>query len=322
VLQRQAIGARRVSTVLFHRDFKRFQGGHLKVFHYFQHVRASRSHRALIRFSPDSVWDPSNPWFALRDTLADTQGADPDVLFLAGQDWRFLTLPERVSSPLPVINMIQGFRHTRPDEGLLEYRAIRICVSAELQQELECTRGVNGPIFTVPIALDLDGLPAPLPFAERDIECLILAVKEPPTGRALADRLRAEGQRVVLLDGPAPRAQLLRAMARARVTVHLPLRREGAYLPALESMALGSLVVCPDCVGNRSFCRDGETCLVPARRERAIAERALLALTASQPELQPILDGARREVAGRGLAGERARFLEILDRAAELWEGG
>jgi glycosyltransferase involved in cell wall biosynthesis len=111
-------------------------------------------------------------------------------------------------------------------------------------------------------------------------------------------------------------------MARARVTVHLPLRREGAYLPALESMALGSLVVCPDCVGNRSFCRDGETCLVPARRERAIAERALLALTASQPELQPILDGARREVAGRGLAGERARFLEILDRAAELWEGG
>ena len=40
-----------MQTVVFHRHFERFQGGHLKVFHYFEHVRSSPSHRALIRFT-------------------------------------------------------------------------------------------------------------------------------------------------------------------------------------------------------------------------------------------------------------------------------
>jgi len=108
-------------------------------------------------------------------------------------------------------------------------------------------------------------------------------------------------------------------MARARVTVHLPAKVEGAYLPALESMALGALVVCPDCLGNRSFCRDGETCLVPVRSEEAILEAACAALGESADALAPLLAGARLECAGRTLAAERARFLEILGRVDELW---
>ena len=38
---------------------------------------------------------------------------------------------------------------------------------------------------------------------------------------------------------------------------------EGFYLPALEAMALGSLVICPDCIGNRSFCLPGRNCFRP-----------------------------------------------------------
>ena len=53
-------------------------------------------------------------------------------------------------------------------------------------------------------------------------------------------------------------------MARARVTVLVPNPKEGFYLPALEAMALGTIVVCPDCVGNRSFCVAGRQ-LLPAR---------------------------------------------------------
>ena len=51
-----------MKTVLFHRNYQRFQGGHLKVFHYFEHVRSSSSYNARIRFSSNSVWDASNPW--------------------------------------------------------------------------------------------------------------------------------------------------------------------------------------------------------------------------------------------------------------------
>jgi glycosyltransferase involved in cell wall biosynthesis len=124
---------------------------------------------------------------------------------------------------------------------------------------------------------------------------------------------------VLLVDRPVPRDELLDAMARARVTVHLPRALEGAYLPALESMALDTLVVCPDCIGNRSFCRDGDTCLVPVRSEQAIVESALRALTSSEQELAPMLASARRESMARTLAAERARFLEILGRVDELW---
>ena len=138
-------------------------------------------------------------------------------------------------------------------------------------------------------------------------------------GGGIAERLRSAGYRVLLVDRAIPRHELLRAMARARIAVHLPASVEGAYMPALESMALGALVVCPDCVGNRSFCRDGETCVVPKRSGRAIAKAALTVLSASPEELEPMLAGARRESIDHSLHTERSRFLEILDRAEELW---
>jgi glycosyl transferase family 1 len=223
---------------------------------------------------------------------------------------------------VPIINLIQGFRHVKPDEAasqLLSNRAIRICVTPELEQALRADGSAVGPVFTIPIGLDLDSLPAERAPEERDLDCTILAVKDRALGRSLAKRLKAGGRRVLLVERLLERAELLDAIARARVSVHLPAADEGAYLPALESMALGTLVVCPDCVGNRSFCRDGETCAVPTREEGA-----LLAATEGLLELDPDAAEAMRlaghaTVATHALAAERAGFLEILDRAEELW---
>ena len=44
-----------MKEVLFFRDFKKFQGGHLKVWDYFNHVRSSPDHVPRVRFSPGSV---------------------------------------------------------------------------------------------------------------------------------------------------------------------------------------------------------------------------------------------------------------------------
>jgi glycosyltransferase involved in cell wall biosynthesis len=310
-----------MSVVVFHRDFQRFQGGHLKVFDYFQHVRSSPSHDARIRFSPDSVWDASNPWSDLRETVIGPEDAtSADVLFLAGADWRSLDPEQRASSSVPIVNLIQSYYGRRPVlHEFLVHPAIRICVSAEVQDSLESIGSVEGPIFTVPIGVDLEQLPPARPPEERDIDCVVLAVKDQRPGRLIARRLTSAGYRVLLVDSPMRRDELLEAMARARVTVHVPAPKEGAYLPALESMALGAAVVIPDCIGNRSFCRDGETCLMPDRNPRAIVKAALEALSASPQELEPMLASARAESVARGLASERARFLEILDRADELW---
>jgi glycosyltransferase involved in cell wall biosynthesis len=316
-------GRRPLSTVVFHRNFQRFQGGHLKVFHYFQHVRSSPSHNARIHFSADSVWDETNPWLDLRETVIDAQDSGrADVLFLAGMDWRTLAPAQRGASQVPLVNLIQDFRPTRAAAQLHEFivhPAIRICISAEIQQALESTGAVRGPLFTVPVGIDLERLPAPRLAHERDLDCAVLAVKDPDLGGAIAESLAKGGNRVLLVDRPMPREQLLATMARARVAVLLPASVEGAYMPALECMALGALVVCPDCVGNRSFCRDGETCLVPKRSRRAIVKAARAVLAASAQELEPMLAAAREVSVAHGLNCERTKFLEILDRVDELW---
>jgi hypothetical protein len=259
----------------------------------------------------------------LRETVIGPEETVPaDVLFLAGMDWRSLEPAQRTASRVPIVNLLQGLNDiptTAPGHGFLAHPAIRLCVSEQIQEALESVPSVEGPIFTIPIGVDLDRLPAARSPEERDIDCVVLAVKNRPLGGPIAERLTAAGYRALLVDRPLPRDELLDALARARVTVHLPASIEGAYLPALESMALGAAVVCPDCVGNRSFCRDGDTSLVPRRTKRAIVKSALTLLAASPRELEPMLVRARAESTARALSSERLRFLEILARVEDLW---
>ena len=303
-----------MQTVVFHRHFERFQGGHLKVFHYFEHVRSSPSHRALIRFSEDSYWGPENPWYPFADAvLAPDDTTVGDIRFLAGMDWRAVPPQQREDPPVPVINLIQGFRHTRPQSPAFEFlrhRAIRLCVSPELEQALRELDDVRGPVITIPIGLDLERLPPARPVGGRELDCLVLAVKAPRLGGAVAEGLRRRGHEVMLVDKLVPRERLIDGLAGARVSVHLP---------ALESMALDTLVVCPDCVGNRSFCRDGETCLVPERTEAAVLEAAVELLAAGPGEPRVLLEGGAREVRRHTLGEERSAFLDVLGRVPELW---
>jgi hypothetical protein len=316
-----------VRLVVFHRDFKKFQGGHLKVFHYFQHVRSSPDFEARIRFTPESTWDETNPWWSLADAVVKPgeELADPDVLFAAGFDWDVLEREGRGGNDgagPPIVNLIQDFRALNPISPLMNYfshHAIRVCVSPELQEGIERSGLAHGPVVTVPIGFDQASLPDPRPSEERDIDAFVLAIKDRPLGRAVAERLRKESEHVVLVEEALPRQELLALMARARVSVHIPTLVEGAYLPALESMALDSVVVCPDVVGNRSFCRDSETCFVPRRDARAVARAALGAMRAQPTELAPMLATARAMALSRSLAAERDRLLEVLARTDELW---
>jgi hypothetical protein len=127
-----------VKQVLFHRDFRALTGGHLKVWHYFNHVRSSGTHWAHVRFTAESRWDESNPWWPLRDEVRHrTPAAAPDLLFLDGLDWKRLDPASRERSPVPVVNLIQGVRHADPAlerYAFLAHRAIRICVSEEVKE--------------------------------------------------------------------------------------------------------------------------------------------------------------------------------------------
>jgi hypothetical protein len=288
-------------------------------------VRSSPSHTAHVRFSPESVWDATNPWNGARDGVVGAdEEVDFDVLFLSGTDWRRV-IPEkqRPRYSKPVINLIQHVRHADEDDPLgrhmlLRHSAIRICVSAEVERAILGTGRVRGPVFTIPDAIDVGEVRRLAGAGPRDIDVLVAANKQPEMGRSVAERLRAGDHDVRLVDTRIGRNELIGLMGRARVTVLVPNPTEGFYLPAVEGMAAGTLVVCPDCIGNRSYCLDGENSFRPAYDEDAIvaaAERAL----GDEDLRERVTRAAGVTADAHDLQVERRAFLEILDRADELW---
>jgi hypothetical protein len=312
-----------VKEVLFYRTFKKYQGGHLKVWDYFLHVLSSPNHTARVRFSADSVWDERNPWREMRSyTIGPDTPANPDMLFLDGRDWEKLSQEERERSRIPIVNLIQHVRHgfeDNPRYAFLRHRAIRICNSEETAESIRSTGRVNGPIFTIPYGLDVECFPNPIAFDEKELDFLIVAIKQPKLGRRLGRLLWRPGRRNHVLVAPVLRKDFLDLMNRARVSVFLPHQTEGFYIPALEGMALDTLVVCPDCVGNRSFCLPGQNCFRPPLTTRAIRSAAEAARRLSPSETSSYLASARDTFARHDLERERRDFLAILDQVDQLW---
>src|SRR5438552_2195391 len=80
------------------------------------------------------------------------------ILFLAGTDWRGVPELDRSHFPKPIINLVQHPRHAEPNSELrnfLRNRAVRICVSQEVADAITATGEVNGPVFTIPNAIEL-----------------------------------------------------------------------------------------------------------------------------------------------------------------------
>jgi hypothetical protein len=308
-----------MTTVAFFRDFRGFTGGHLKVWDYFNHVRSLPGYRATVLFSPSSTMSGENPW--AREPLFPT--ARPDILFLAGLDWR--AVPDDAVQDTPVVNLVQGLKHARSDNPRYLYlgrRAIRICVSTTVADAILATGRVRGPVITIPAGLDLDALPPALPDDQRDIDVVIVGVKQPRLARSIAKHLQRAGiVSTYLVEEQLERAALLALMRRAVVAVTLPHRSEGFYLPPLEAMALRTLVVCPDCGGNSGHCQPGENCLPVGWSAGDIVGAVSRALNASETDRVRLLANGVRTAVVHGLEGERRMFACVLNQLPELWAG-
>jgi Glycosyl transferases group 1 len=270
------------------------------------------------------VWSSANPWSATPDRVVPAEEPiDADVLFLSGVDWTMIDRTWWPEAPVPVINLIQHLWHADPRDRLgrarfLPNKAIRICVSPEVTRAIGRTGRARGPVFTIPDAVDLRHLTSHARNGPRDLDLLVLANKQPGMGHAVLEQLSDVAGRAQIVDSRSPHGEVLDLLARAAVTVFVPNPKEGFYLPALEGMALGTIVVCPDCVGNRSYCLDGVTAFRPPYGVEEIAASARDAL-ARRTELTGMIDAAAETARGHDLRHERSAFLDILDRLDELW---
>jgi hypothetical protein len=315
--------------VLFHRDYKGFTGGVLKVWHYFNHVRQFPGGDPRIYFS-SRRWDERDPWRDETETVtAEWHPETADVLFLAGKDWRAFSASEQRKPTKPVINLIQHVRHAEPHRERYKYlsnRAIRICGSPEVENAIRSTGRVNGPIFTIPCGIDQETIRDQVTPGERLNDAVIVGLKQPNLARQLKALsyiqlpwLRGFRHRIAVLTKPMPRLKFLKKIAQSKITVFLPNRTEGFYIPALEGMLLETLVICPDSVGNRGFCVDGETCLVPEFTRRGLIHVLNSALSMSDDKRSAIRRRALDHSSKYSLAAERQAFHKILGNLDQIW---
>jgi glycosyltransferase involved in cell wall biosynthesis len=115
-----------------------------------------------------------------------------------------------------------------------------------------------------------------------------------------------------LLVDRMSRPSYLQALQEAKVAVLIPNHTEGFFLPALETMALDVITVCPDCVGNRTFCADGQTAIMPGWEPAAIVDAAERALRLPNAERQSLLHRARKMAERHTLERERTAFQRVL----------
>jgi hypothetical protein len=310
-----------VRIVLFHRKYRRLHGGHLKVWHYFNHVLAAPGFDARVQFDPGSSWDNSNPWTQMAErVIHSANGLHPDVLFVAGRDWQRLDGLGLLDRGIPILNLIQHVRHAADwsiQSDYLERKAIRLCVSQEVAKAV-MGAGSRGPTIVIPNGVDVPDVALDLPGL-RPVDLLIAGLKQPVLAVRAAQRLTAPGRSIEVLTEHVSRDDFLDAMRRARVTLFLPNEEEGFYLPALEGMALGTIVVCPDCVGNRSFCIPGLNAFRPEFRFDDIVQDAETALALEEPAATALRRGAVETARNHSLNVEREKFHQVLAELDALW---
>ena len=321
-------------TVWFHREYTRLWGGHLKHSHYYGHVAAMSGFSSRITFSGDPagealamererLWPSGQVGAAIR-----WQPGDVDLFFVAGVDWRYVLAGGFGNFSNPRINLIQGIRHAQEGtelHGYLAQKAVRICVSQEVTDAIVSTGRVNGPVFTIANGIDVELLDAgvgAIGAEEKPLPVVVVGYKRPKLARELSSlfsRREIEHQALMRFRD---RAEFLGLLAASRVAVCLPLEEEGFYLPALEAMALGCMVVTLDCIGNRGFCRHEENCFIAEPGAESLAAATVRALRASAPYRKALLQRAAATVRQHSLEEERARFQAVLADIDRIWASG
>ena len=316
-------------TVWFYRDHSGFSGGELKHSHYFDHVRHLPGFAPRITFSDE----PASASLGRQRRCLWPVDAAPhwepdgrDVLFVAGLDWRYLVESGLDTLPNPRINLVQHVRHAYKGTERYSYlamKAIRICVSQEVADAISATRRVNGPVLTIPNGTDLESLTlsrsslAGRP-ARRHL-VTIVGYKRPDLARALSDRLHEDGIPHMTLTELLERSAFLSFLTESEIVVCLPHVEEGFYLPALEGMASGCLVVTLDCIGNRGFCHDEVNCFIARDDTDSLIQATKQAVRMATTEREGMLSRAKNTVVEHALHTERKRFHTVLQDIDDLW---
>ena len=301
--------------VLFHRNYDQYSGGQQKVLDYFTHFLHHLDWEPYILWHPESVDVSETIWAEYEQRVVSTLDLDSyDLLFLAGMDWRYVLSAEKVHPP--VINLIQHVRHADPSSDVFQFlqkNAVRICVGEEVKKALDATGKVSGTTVTIENGID-NAKFKDLGKPKVRHHFYVLGNKQPEMAAALTAKLRGKGFSVTSHVKHEAQRAVWQAMSAAEISIVLPHATEGFYLPALEAMALSKLVVAPDCVGNRSFCKHEVNCFMPDLDVESLEAAAVSAWEALQAgDSHAMQQSAKLTLQRHTLQRERRNFHRLLE---------
>lgn len=94
-----------------------------------------------------------------------------------------------------------------------------------------------------------------------------------------------------------------------------PLAEEGFYMPGLEAMAAGAVVISPDAGGNRAYCTFGENCIqVGLDDARGYVEAIKSLRSENIEEIERLRHNGYETVGRHTLEHERDKFSEFMER--------
>lgn len=300
--------------VLFFRNYVSYTGGHQVLYDYYKYLKDHGSFDVNIFFDSNTKWNVHNPWIGEYKNIVNKINFNKyDMLFVAGVDWKYL--PDNIENKKIVINLIQGMRHSNPDEKLYSYlkrKAFRICVSNEVNEYLNFTNEVNGLMHTIENAVKLSNI-----SINKEYDFYLLGVKNKNLATQLYNSLVKQNYKVKITINHIGREDVHKNMALSKITILLPNinDHEGFYIPALESMKYSDITIVPDCIGNRSFCKNNINCLIPEYNFVSIISKALFAINLiNNNQYKNIKKNASRTLNEYTKEKQKEKFYKFLRR--------
>ena len=133
-------------------------------------------------------------------------------------------------------------------------------------------------------------------------------------GDKVASLLSGPDFQIKAIRRPAGWEELRKLYHWADVFLATPFAEEGFYMPGLEAMAAGNVVISPDAGGNRAYCDFGKNCL-PVELDDARGYAAVLKSLKSErtEEVNRLRREGYETVKRHTLEHEKERFGEFLD---------
>ncbi len=316
-----------IKKVLFYQHFGKkgvVRGAHHKTFDFYHHIKTFTDYEPHIFFDKDSLWDADIPWFHLFESMPTLDDLDfsPDILFLnSGKDWIKYTENRSIPDDVPIVSPVNNFRAVKPGHksfDLLPTKAIRLCPSQELYEATVNHPNTNGKTIYLPNGVGITEEAQNLQ-SNKKFDLLIVGNKNPSLAREIFSQAKHLDLVIEVIDGWISKEAFQNKLAQSRISMHLPKMVEEHYIPGVEAMMLDSLVIIPDCVGNRSYSQHMKTCVVAEYSLTGMLDALKQVLEMDLITKKQLHFNASKHSELFRIEYEQNTLLEILDSTTSMW---